>query len=185
MSQPSRPSSTSVVAIVCSPEGSRTAQHASNVLAGAAAAGAESRQIDCRDGQVDDVLLTVIERADALLFAAPTYRGQAAWPLKALLDHIPRSRDRGSILRGKAAGTLLSADSAHHFLGVEPTRSILCDFFGMQVLSPNLYIPRPDPEDPAAGSRLTEQCVDYGAALVDLARWLSGSQSAGKLYPLI
>ena len=185
MSQSFPPPRTNVVAVVCSPGGSRTAQHASLVLAGATDAGAEPRQLDCPDGQVDEPLLNLIEQADAVLFAAPTYRGQAAWPLKALLDHIPRDQGGNSVLRGKAAGTLLTADSAHHFLGVEPTRSILCDFFGMQVLSPNLYIPRPDSDDLAVASRLTARCRDYGAALVDLAAWLAKSSSAGKLHPLI
>lgn len=95
MSELAWASTTTVVAIVCSPGGDRTAQHASHVLAGAAAAGAEPTQVDCCDGQVDEALLKVIERADALLFAAPTYRGQAAWPLKALLDHVPRSPSNG------------------------------------------------------------------------------------------
>lgn len=185
MSQASEAPRTSVVALVCSPGGHRTAQHSSMVLAGASAAGAEPLQLDCGDGRVDEQLLEVIEQADAVLFAAPTYRGQAAWPLKALLDHIPRDRDGNSALRGKAAGTLLTAESVRHFLGVDPTRSILCDFFGMQVLSPNLFIPRTDGDGAAAESRVAARCHDYGVALTDLARWLVSSTSANKIRPLV
>ena len=184
MSSLSAGPATSFIAIVCSPGGSRTAQHASLVIAGAADAGAEAMQVDCGNGKVDDQLLKVIERADALLFAAPTYRGQAAWPLKSLLDHIPRDRDGDSALRGKAAGTLLTADSHHHFLGVEPTRSILCDFFGMQVLSPNLYVSSSDMGTTAGESRISKQCRDYGAALTDLSQWLASSSAARRLRPM-
>jgi FMN reductase len=185
MSPSSTGPATSVVAIVCSPGGSRTAQHASLVLAGAASAGAEPAQLDCRDGRVDEQSLKVIEGADALLFAAPTYRGQAAWPLKALLDNIPRNREGNSALRGKAAGTLLTADSHHHFLGVESTRSILCDFFGMQVLSPHLYVSRSDLGGTTGEPRIAEQCRAYGAALTDLARWLATSAAVRKLHPMV
>jgi len=184
MSQSTQGGKTNVVAVVCSPGGSRTAHHVTHVLDGAAAAGAQPLQLDCPDGRVDQQLLSAMDRADALLFAAPTYRGQAAWPLKALLDQVPRDRDGNSVLRGKAAGTLLTADSSHHFLGVESTRSILCDFFGMQVLSPHLYISRGDLDNADAESRVVERCRDYGGALTDLARWLASSAYARMLYPL-
>ncbi|MDO9355430.1 MAG: NAD(P)H-dependent oxidoreductase, partial [Solirubrobacteraceae bacterium] len=94
-------------------------------FAGASAAGAEPVQVDCGDGRVHGQLLEVIEQADVVLFAAPTYRGQVAWPLKALLDHIPQDRDGNSALRGKATGTLLTAASADHLLNRVP--ALTCD----------------------------------------------------------
>lgn len=177
---------TDIVAILCSPGGTTTAHCLEYVIEGCRRAGARTQILNCGTGEATPGVVEIVERAHGLLFAAPTYRGQAAWPLKMFLDNIPRARDGSSVLQGKVAGTLITADSAHHYLGAEPTKSILSEFFGMQVLSPNLYLTAGDMDHAksltAAASELAR---DYGQALASFSAWLRSSPTMRRLRPLV
>lgn len=101
------------------------------------------------NGQVDltsladapsDGLIDACDDADGLLIGCPVYRGGMAYPLKTLLDHMPRGM-RGETrapLLGKPAGIYMTGASLHHYLAVDELRRVLCGFFACQVLAPGL-----------------------------------------------
>lgn len=175
-----------ILALVCSPGGRRTRDCAAHVLEGAAAAGATTNLVEIPDGRLDVDALGRIDDADGFVVAAPTYRGQAAWPLKAVLDQIPRERDGTSPLMGKAAVILLTAASAHHALAAEPTRTILTDFFATQVVSPSLYF---HGDDFDGSGRLSEQgratATAAAAALTSMAGWARRDAAVRGLRPVV
>lgn len=178
-----------VVAVIADPYPSvRTRSAVEELLSGASEAGARTTILETSDGTLDDDQRTLLADADGIVFAAPTYRATAAWPLKRLLDDVERSTGAqpDSPLRGKAVQTLLTGASDHHFLGSDPLRAILAGFFAAQLLSPGLYFsasaftPEKTPEDDEA--RVLRA---HGKALVELARAVRGSDAFGALFPLV
>jgi FMN reductase len=177
-----------VLAIVASPTGGgKSAVAAEAVLLGAREAGAETELIDLADGFSSDDVQAFLDQADGIVFAAPVYRARAAFPLKVLLDGLPRGMwgEARAPLQGKACALALTGATWHHFLAVDELRGVLASFFAAQVLSPGLYLPG---EAFTQGTELSqdwsELAASHGAALTDLARAVRESKALSGLRPL-
>ncbi len=84
-----------------------------------------------------------LEASSAFVFGSPMYRATFAAPFKALMDAVPRGMhgEQSAPLTGRAAVTVATAASDHHFLGPAGMRDVLVDFFACHVVSPGLYVP--------------------------------------------
>lgn len=178
-----------VLGIVCSPgPPGRTSVATETVLRGAEAAGGSVSLVHVKDGIADEKLLQSVAEAQALVLASPTYRAEIAWPLKSLLDHMPRGfwGETSAPLQGKVCATVVTGASDHHFLGGDGVRAVLSSFFAVQLLSPGLYISnahfikRKRLDDKHHALALT-----HGRALVDLAAAVTSSASIQALRPLV
>lgn len=157
------------------------------MLAGAEGAGASWELREVADGRLTDDLHDAIRAADAIVFASPTFRADVAWPMKALLDALPKGDDAkaGPLLR-KACATVISGGSDHHFLGGDKVRSVLDSFFGAQLLCPGVYVvPRDFLPDGTLAEPIRSRLFNAGAALVDLATAVNGSQALRAHRPQI
>lgn len=175
-----------VVALNCSPSGggkTRTALEA--VLAGATVAGAATELVELAG--VDDFAPVVdrLGRADAFAFGSPMYRATFATPFKALVDATPRGMygEDKAPLTARAALTVATAASDHHFLGPASMRDVLVDFFAAHVVSPGLYVPASGFEDGNLAPGFAERAGLMGRALVELAAAIRGSTALRALTP--
>ena len=79
-------------------------------------------------------------------------------------------------LQGKAAATVLTGASGHHYLALGDLRNVLAGFFAVQALSPGLYLDHAGNVD---RTTLTEPsaalAAAHGAALADLAAAIRAS----------
>ena len=178
-----------VVGVVGSPNaGGRTRVAVDAVLAGAARQGATTRVLELAETAHADVH-AALEEADAAVFGSPTYRADIAAQLKALFDATPRgaSYESGDPLRGTTCATVLTGASDHHFLAVDKVRGILGGFFGVQLLSPGLYLPAAAFTDDgkALGDEASGLAETHGRALVELATAVRASTWLRELRPLI
>jgi FMN reductase len=158
------------------------------VLAGAAQQEAASDIVEINGAEHPAGLTEMIESASAMVFATPTYRADITWPLKALLDGMPRGfwGEKTAPLQGKACATVLTGASDHHFLGMDKVRSVLGGFFAMQVLSPGLYVQRNGFDDEGRLVDSVREVAElHGRALVDLAAAVRASEHLGALRPLV
>lgn len=177
-----------VVGIVASPsEGGRTTTAVAGILAGAAAAGAETSLLELATAG-RDAAVAAIDAADAVVLGSPVYRATYSALLKDLLENTQRGLhgETTAPLRGKAAAVALTGASAHHFLAVDGLRNVLASFFATQVLSPALYLEHKDFADrETLGEVAAGRADQHGAALVDLARAVRGSTALSTLDPLV
>jgi FMN reductase len=176
-----------VVGVVGSPNaGGRTRMAVDAVLAGAAAEGAEARVHELADTAVPDVVAAMGE-ADAVVFGSPTYRADIAAQLKGLLDQTPRGAayESGDPLRGTVCATVLTGASDHHFLAVEKVRGILGGFFGVQLLSPGLYLPSAAFDKTGLVEEMRQLTELHGRALVELTAAVRSSKWLRDLRPLV
>jgi FMN reductase len=147
------------------------------------------------DGQVDMIsvaggpseeIIQACDHADGLLFGCPVYRGGMAYPLKTLLDHMPRGMRGETVapLLGKPAGIFMTGASLHHYLAVDELRRVLCGFFACQVLAPGLYFSPADftGEDGLSGEA-GQTAALYGEALVSFGAAVRGSAAIQALRP--
>ncbi len=124
--------------------------------------------------------------ADAFVFGSPIYRASYAAPMKALLDRLPRGMwgEQSAPISGRAVVLVGTGASWHHFLGLDPLRSILAGFFAAHVLPPGLYVPAEGFDDER---RLREPFVELaarqGAALGELTEALASSPALRLLKP--
>ena len=179
---------TLVVGVIGSPQaGGRTRVAVDAVLHGAAK-NADTQVLELADTDTADVVGAMGE-ADAVVFGSPTYRADIAAGLKGLLDATPRGAayESGDPLRGTVCATVLTGASDHHFLAVEKVRGILGGFFGVQLLSPGLYLPSAAFVD--EGRALTDDAQQlaelHGRALVELTSAVRSSTWLRELRPLI
>jgi FMN reductase len=178
-----------VVGVVGSPNaGGRTRVAVDAVLAGAVAEGAEARVHELADTAVPDVIAEMAA-ADAVVFASPTYRADITAQLKSLLDHTPRGAayESGDPLRGTVCATVLTGASDHHFLAVEKIRGILGGFFGVQILSPGLYLSSSAFTEDRTGlvDEMRQLAELQGRALVELATAVRSSKWLRDMRPLV
>lgn len=177
-----------VIGVVGSPNaGGRTRVAVDAVLAGAVAEGAEARVRELADTAVPDVVAAMGE-ADAVVFGSPTYRADITAQLKGLLDQTPRGAayESGDPLRGTVCATVLTGASDHHFLAVEKVRGILGGFFGVQLLSPGLYLPSAAFTDkPGLVEEMRQLAELHGRALVELTAAVRSSNWLRDLRPLV
>lgn len=178
-----------VTALLCSPYPStKTRTLLDEVLAGAVELGATTEVVEVTGAPAPEDLHERLEAASAVVFASPTYRADVTWPLKALLDSMPRGSwgETSAPLQGKVGATVLTGASDHHFLGSDKVRSVLGGFFGMQLLCPGLYVPRSGfDEQGLLAEELRTVAGLQGRALVELARAVAGSEHLRQLRPIL
>jgi FMN reductase len=164
--------------------GGRTSTAVAAVLAGT---GTSTSLIELSATPVPDVVAAV-EEADAVVFGSPVYRATYSALLKDLLERTERGRwgEQTAPLQGKAAATVVTGASGHHFLATNDLRNVLAGFFAVQVLSPGLYFDHGAYED---RTTLTEEnralAETHGAALADLATAVRASKALGALTPQV
>ena len=177
----------SVLGVNCSPSsGGKTRAAIEAVLGGAAAAGGETRLVELADG--DDLASVVASLAgsSAFVFGSPMYRATFAAPFKALMDAVPRGMhgEQSAPLTGRAAVTVATAASDHHFLGPAGMRDVLVDFFACHVVSPGLYVPAYGyDEQGALAEPFAGRAELLGRALVELARAIAASTALRAVTP--
>jgi FMN reductase len=177
----------SVLGVNCSPSGggkTRTAIEA--VLGGAAAAGCETRLVELADGDDLASVVASIEASSAFVFGSPMYRATFAAPFKTLMDAIPRGMhgEQSAPLAGRAAVTVGTAASDHHFLGPAGMRDVLVDFFACHVVSPGLYVPAYGYDEHGMLAEPFAGCAELlGRALAELARAIGASSALRAVKP--
>lgn len=176
-----------ILGILATPyDSTRTRAGLDAVLAASAAAGATTAVELQRDATVTDTLIAALDDAEGIVFASPTFRAGVSWPLKALIDQLPRGGNgEAAPLRGTAGATVATGASDHHFLGAEDFRSRLGHVFAMQVLAPAIYLGPDDFADRALTDDGRARCATIGGALVDLARAVQTSSAIQALRPQI
>jgi FMN reductase len=176
----------SVLGVVASPRPhARTERAVAAVLVGAAKVGAETSRIALAEVGRSEAL-AALAAADAVVFGSPTYRATYTALLKDLLEATERGRygESSAPLQGKAAAVVLTGASHHHFLAVDTLRNVLAGFFAVQVLSPGLYLEHSAyTEDKELTGAAAETAAAHGAALVDLAAAVKGSEALRALQP--
>ena len=128
------------------------------------------------------------DKADGLLIGCPVYRGGMAYPLKTLLDHMPRGMwgETSAPLLGKPVGIYMTGASHHHYLAVDELRRVLCGFFACQVLAPGLYFSAADFVDEAGLSDEAASTASlYGEALMSFGLAVRGSEAIQALRPQV
>jgi len=177
-----------VLGVVAGPEpGGRTATAVAGVLAGAAKRGANTSLLELSESGVPAVIAE-FDTADAVVFGSPVYRATYSALLKDLLERTERGRwgEKSAPLQGKAAATVLTGASGHHFLAVGHLRDVLAGFFAVQVLSPGLYFDHGAFVDRSTLSEdSAELAAAHGAALSDLAAAVRASDALQAITPQI
>lgn len=172
----------------CSPEGRGRTQAALDAVSAAAlgaGAVADTGWVGDTAAALDGAVDTLAQ-ADGVVFGSPVYRASYAYPLKRLLDTIPRGGDEhvDSPLAGKAVGIVLTGASLHHFLALGGLRDVLAGFFAAHVLPPGLYVPTNGFD---ASRKLVQpfagQAAALGAAVAELASVLAQTPSLNSLRP--
>jgi FMN reductase len=173
-----------VLAVDGSPTGAgRTLTAIEAVLAGA---GVEAEVLGLAEADGVDRALAAAEESDAFVLGSPMYRASYAAPLKAFLDRLPRGMWGEQTAPITARPVVIAGTGAtwHHYLGLDPLRSILAGFFCAHVIPPGLYVPhegfdeerrlRPDFEAAAQAQ---------GAALAELGEMLPAAPALTGLRP--
>ena len=178
-----------VLGIIGSPQkGGRTLAATRALLRGAAESGCDLDELELANKQTaTDEILERMDAADAFVFASRVYRPRAAFPLKNLLDVVPRGMwgETSAPLQGKVCAIALTGATQHHFLAVDDLRSVLSGFFAIQVLSPGLYLPAEAFVDRDTLNSESEALVEqHGRALVALAEAVRASEEISCLRPL-
>jgi FMN reductase len=165
------PSGLHVLAVDGSPQGhGRTAAVLGEVLAGASGAGVSTSVMTLAETTVDEAV-DALEAADAVVLGSPVYRASFAYPLKVLLDQLPRGMwgETRAPLQGKAVVTAVTGASLHHFLALDDMRNVLASFFAALVVPPGLYVPRGGmPSGGTLDPDLRVQAERQGRALMEL-----------------
>lgn len=188
MSAPDRVQPLSVLGIAGGPQaGGRTSAAVAGILAGAAQVGATTTLIELGSTEIAEVV-AAIDATDAVVLGSPVYRATYSALLKTLLEATERGKwgETTAPLQGKAAATVLTGASGHHFLAGGDLRNVLAGFFAVQVLAPGLYL---DHAGYVERGTLTPDAAvlaaSHGAALVDLAAAVRGSAALSALTPQV
>jgi FMN reductase len=170
--------------------GGRTEVVLRAILDGGRAAGADESEVlrlAERDVRGIGDVVQALEQADGFVFGSPVYRATYAWPLKLLLDHLPRGMwgEPTAPLRGKPVAIVMTGASLHHFLALNDLRGVLSVFFAAHVLPPGLYVPRDGFDQPGTALHppYAAQAELTGRALAESASLLAGSTSLRLLEP--
>jgi FMN reductase len=177
-----------IIAVDGSPTGhGRTRAVVDHVLTAAAAAGADTAVVELAGKNPEQLAATAasLTGADGFVLASPTYRATYAWPLKALLDHVPRGMwgETEAPLQGRPVAIVATGASLHHFLGLGDLRNLLAGFFAAHVLPPGLYVPHEGLVDGVLQQPYDQQASAQGAALVELVAALARSPALRGLRP--
>jgi FMN reductase len=176
-----------ILGVNCSPSsGGKTRAAIEAVLDGSAAVGADTRLVELADGEDLAVVVAGLAGHAGFVFGSPMYRATFAAPFKALMDATPRGMhgEQSAPLAGRAAVTVATAASDHHFLGPAGMRDILVDFFACHVVSPGLYVPAAGyDEHGALAEPFAGRAALLGRALVELAVAIDASSALGAVTP--
>jgi FMN reductase len=177
-----------VLGLVGGPEpGGRTSTAVAGVLAGAAGGGARTTLLELSTTAPAEVAAALAD-ADAYVFGSPVYRATYSALLKGVLEATERGTwgERTAPMRGKAAATVLTGASTHHYLATNDLRNVLAGFFAVQVLSPGLYL---DHSGYVDRGTLTDDSATlaaaHGAALVDLGSAVRASAHLRAVTPQV
>ena len=133
--------------------------------------------------------LAALERSDAVLFAAPTYRETYPGTLKSFLDSLPRGgRGEGTApLAGKPVGIILTGATAHHFLALNSVHGLLTGGFAAFVVPVSIYAHHAHfgPDSTVTDPELRARAELLGRTLVTTARLLRGCPELRALRPQI
>jgi len=177
-----------VLAIDGSPRGhGHTAVVLSEVLRTTEGLGASTELTSLVDVEAEQVI-DQIGRADGIVMGSPVYRASFAFPLKNVLDRLPRGMaewgETEAPLQGKPVVTVATSASLHHFLALNDLRNVLANFFASHVVPPGLHVPH---EGFIVDDRLAEEFVDsaarQGRALVEMIVALKESPTLRGLMP--
>jgi FMN reductase len=171
--------------------GGRTEVVLRAILEGSRGAGADQTDVLSlaeRDVRGMAEVVQRLEQADGFVFGSPVYRATYAWPLKLLLDHLPRGMwgEPTAPLRGKPVAIAMTGASLHHFLALNDLRGVLSVFFAAHVLPPGVYVPREgfaDEPGAALQAPYAAQAELTGRALVESAEALARSTALRLLEP--
>lgn len=144
----------------------------------------DTELVDLADGP--NAALDRLEQADAFVLGSPMYRATFAAPLKALLDRLPRGMwgERSAPVTGRAVAIVGTGATWHHFLGLDPLRSVLSGFFAAHVVPPGLYVPGEGfTSEGDLAAPYVELASRQGAALAELAEALERSRVLRELVP--
>lgn len=162
-----------VLAIDGSPQGhGRTAIAMREVLAAAEASGATTGMLTLADDGALEPAIEELAAADGVVIGTPVYRASLAFPLKTLLDQLPRGMwgETRAPLQGKAAVIVATSADLHHFLALDDMRNVLASFFAAHVVPPGLHVPREGfTDDDRLDPDYAEQARRQGRGLVELA----------------
>lgn len=162
-----------VLAIDGSPQGhGRTAVVMREVLAAAEASHATTELQTLADGTELQTMIESLEAADAVVIGTPIYRASFAFPLKELLDQLPRGMwgETRAPLQGKAVVIVATSADLHHFLALDDLRNVLASFFAAHVVPPGLHVPREGfTDDDRLDRDYAEQARRQGLGMVELA----------------
>ncbi|WP_199432057.1 NAD(P)H-dependent oxidoreductase [Qaidamihabitans albus] len=175
-----------VVGVVGGPEpGGRTRTTVASVLRGVRDADTELVELS-QTGL--DTATDAIDAADAVVFGSPVYRATYSQLLKDLLESTGRGQwgETSAPLLGKAAATVLTGASPHHFLATNDLRNVLAGFFAAQVLSPGLYLHHGDFDDRVTlAGPSAELARQHGEALGELAAAVRLSTALRTMAPQV
>jgi FMN reductase len=172
-----------ILAVDASPGGpGKTSRVLQEILAGATEQGAET--VSVRHDAED--VIGLIAAADGVVFGSPTYRASPTAALRLLLERIERGAPGtagGPLHRTPVMAAMTGASSAH-FLGTREISNALSGFFGVQVLSPDVYVEASaftanGTIEPEVAARLRL----HGAALTELAQAVARSRFLRCLAP--
>jgi FMN reductase len=180
-----------LLAIDGSPTGAgRTEVVLRAILEASRGAGAdETDLVGLAERSVNDIsgVVELLHQADGFVMGSPVYRATYAWPLKLLLDSLPRGMwgEPTAPLRGKPVAIAMTGASLHHFLALNDLRGVLAAFFAAHVLPPGVYVPREGFDE--TGTRLqapyAAQAELTGRALVEMAEFLPRSAALRLIEP--
>ncbi|MBA2638314.1 MAG: NAD(P)H-dependent oxidoreductase [Solirubrobacterales bacterium] len=177
-----------VLAIDGSPKGhGHTAVVLSEVLRTTEGLGADTELVSLVDVDMEQVI-DQIGRADGVIMGSPVYRASYAFPLKNLLDHLPRGMaewgETRAPLQGKPVVAVTTSASLHHFLALNDLRNVLANFFASHVVPPGLHVAH---EGFIDDERLVESfaglAARQGQALVEMIVAMRESPTLRSLVP--
>jgi FMN reductase len=178
-----------IVALLGSPNAAgRTRTVADAITSGVTAADGRVEVIALAGEPGPEPIIEACDRADGLIVGCPVYRGGMAYPLKTLLDRMPRGMwgETTAPLLGKPVGIYMTGASHHHYLAVDELRRVLCGFFASQVLAPGLYFCTADfGDDGGLSDEAAATAAGYGEALVAFGVAVRGSKAVQALRPQV
>ena len=151
----------------------------------------ETNLVSLADRSANDIsgVVDLLHQADGFVMGSPVYRATYAWPLKLLLDNLPRGMwgEPTAPLRGKPVAIAMTGASLHHFLALNDLRGVLAAFFAAHVLPPGVYVPLEGFDEPGGLRRLqapyAAQAELTGRALVEMAEFLPRSAALRLIEP--
>lgn len=147
--------------------------------------GVEAHTISCQGPAAREL----IEGADAVIIATPTYRESYPGMLKTFFDTLPRGAagEDGAPLAGKPVGIVMTGASPHHYLALNSLHGLLVGSYAALVAPVSVYGQdgQFDEDRGIADPALAERATLLGRTLVQLGRLLAPAPQLRALRPQI